>query len=419
MAAKFILASVAALTMAGTAHAQFKELGKKLLDKAKDEVESALSKEADDPKEDDSADVKEPPAPDEAPANCHEISSSKGADAPAPFTTRFTLCDNQPSWIRLNVREVNKHPEISDYMTPAAKIALSVRSPGVNIETVNEKGWGNDHAPHSGYAVPLPDYDEALRLAKAVNAGETITITATNKSSGEAHTVFSGVFAMTFPAAALSGGGDDQPKSQAQASAAPSALAAKKTAQSGSTKVSYTDPAGEACARDSYLTSRLYDCGCIDSKAPQIREDLSDKRVAKAQEGEIQYRENQLRVAEERLAKETDPQRIESMKRSVERAKERLDELKKRPDPMSHSPELVAQYAYQAAACKIGDYFRETEKKNCLNAYSSSVTDPDSYCACSADKAAELWLQSGDQQYGSTLATQIVTQARQACRGRD
>lgn len=202
------------------------------------------------------------------------------------------------------------------------------------------------------------------------------------------------------------------------APAGDAAAGAKKAAKPEPQKSAYADPLGAQCAADAHLKSRLYDCGCIDAKAPQIREEISDKKFAEARERLIPRREHQLRLTEERLAAESDPQRIDQLKRGVERIKKDLEDLNKRPDPMSHGTDAVALYAYKIAECKIGDYFRESEKKNCLASASLlGVSDAETYCACSSSKAADLWLQSGDQQYRSTIGVQIVTQARQACRG--
>ncbi len=181
-------------------------------------------------------------------------------------------------------------------------------------------------------------------------------------------------------------------------------------------KVSFTDPVGEACGRDSRL-SGLYDCSCIDTKAKQVREDISDKQFAEAKEKWIPYRENQLRLSEERLAKEIDPKRIASLKQGIARTKEELEKLRTRPDPMSHPVSNVGLYTYQGASCKIDTYLKAKENDECRRSAStmSNIGDVDAYCACSANKVAALWLQS-DAAYKSTLHVQMATQARTACR---
>lgn len=185
--------------------------------------------------------------------------------------------------------------------------------------------------------------------------------------------------------------------------------------KSGPEKVSFTDPVGASCARDSRL-SGLYDCGCISEKAGRLREKIADERFAEQQKY-IPKRKMQLEAAQKQLAEARSEQEKKSALRAVKRAEDTLAELQVRPDPSSISESNVALYAYQGADCKIGDYMKMTEMKQCLASASSKsgIADPESYCICSANKAAELWLQS-EAAYKSSIHVQAATQARNACR---
>ncbi len=180
--------------------------------------------------------------------------------------------------------------------------------------------------------------------------------------------------------------------------------------------VAYNDPLGEACGRDNRLND-LYDCACIDAKAPSIREELADKQL-ETQKPYIPRREAGVKQAQDRLAKATTDAQITSAQNQLERAEQSLNEATTRPDPASIPVSSVALYAYKGSSCKKPDYVFESELKACSAAASrmQGVTDPEAFCQCSAEKTAAKWMQSEDA-YGSSLAVSMASSSRTECRG--
>lgn len=418
-----VIAMMAVLTIGAfaPAAAQFKGLGEKLLDRAKDEVENAIAKELDEPEENEAAKSDDPSTPADASkpvaTECHEVSSVNY------FThdlTQFTYCNNSPSEVKLSVQAMASAPSVFQSFSPE-NIAAEIRLDGQSVSArPGGKRPQKDPRDPARHTLIIESPADAMKVARAINSDQSFEIVLTGPAD-EQMVAFSGTFAEKLPqnavVASAAKTAEVKPAAKSKTTVTPTTVTPTQESKPKPENLTYADPLGKACARDS-LTSGLYDCGCIDGKAMQIRQNLSDKQFAEVNEKRIPYRENQLRLLEERLAKETDPNRIESMKRSIARAKDKLEQLKIRPDPMSYSVSAVAMDAYKGASCKIGDYFREKEKKDCLASVSHmpGVADPEAYCACSAKKAAELWLQS-DEAFKSSLVVQTVTRARQACRG--
>lgn len=178
---------------------------------------------------------------------------------------------------------------------------------------------------------------------------------------------------------------------------------------------SFSDPIGEDCANDQLL-SDLYDCACIDAKAPAARENLADRQFEQLQ-NLLPRRRASLEQAEKQLAAATSDIDRQRAQAAVDRTAENVRRHETRPDPAAISLSAVKSQAYQGNSCKKGDYIRDQEYNTCLKSAgrSSSITDPESFCSCSATKLAEIWMAS-DASYSSRFAVNNATAARNACR---
>lgn len=126
-------------------------------------------------------------------AKCYELAD---IDDFGP-QTKFRYCDDSVSQIRLNVREMLAAP--ADMVAwgssgPDAEIRFSEKT----VTATPVEGWANDRATNAGLIIELADPAEAAKVAKAINAGETLDIVLIGEDGTE-FTAFSGTFAMRFP----------------------------------------------------------------------------------------------------------------------------------------------------------------------------------------------------------------------------
>ena len=180
-------------------------------------------------------------------------------------------------------------------------------------------------------------------------------------------------------------------------------------------KISYADPIGESCAGNTSLNG-LYDCACIAEKAGPARAAIADERFA-SQQSLVPRRQAGVEQARKAVADAASDSQKRSAEAMLKRAEDALQKVTTRPAPSDIAESAVALRVYDEKSCKKGDFVREKELKDCKAAASmmSGVMDVESFCACSADKAAQAWLAS-DEAYGSKVAVSLATQARQACR---
>lgn len=180
-------------------------------------------------------------------------------------------------------------------------------------------------------------------------------------------------------------------------------------------KISYADPIGESCAGDARM-SGLYDCACIAEKAVPARAAIADEQFA-SQQRLVPRRQAGVEQARKAVADATTDSQKRSAEAMLKRAEDALQEVMTRPAPSDINESAVGLRIYDEKSCKKADFVRDKELKDCKAAASmmAGVTDVESFCACSADKAAQAWL-SSDQPYSSKIAVSLATQARQACR---
>lgn len=359
----------------------------------------------------------------QASAKCYQLADSDGGNP----HVKFTLCDDQPGQLRLNAQDVGKHPELSGYMTPAGEIALSIQSASVNIETVNESGWGL----RGVYYVPLPDRDEALRLARAVNGGEAVTIKGTSKSSGETYTIFSGVFAMTFPEEFLSSvAGEQAAASAAPPVAPPAPQKAEQKAYpvsdlpSDLTSVTLIpiEDGKEEEWRGKYLDNVKHpymDASCQAAAYPyrrthaywnQVDENL---RTVNSSGSNLTRESAAALCADESAAAEFRSQLLHYPQRDFGR----LCELLASPASFQGSGMglIHQEICIDLAAVRAQEYDKCMRLRNSGYLKDKSDAEAEAYCGCSGDKAAEYFA-DGTKTMRSTNLTQASTSARGACR---
>lgn len=180
-------------------------------------------------------------------------------------------------------------------------------------------------------------------------------------------------------------------------------------------KISYADPIGESCAGNTSLNG-LYDCACIAEKAVPARAAIAEEQFA-SQQNLVPRRQAGVEQARKAVADAASESQKRSAEAMLKRAEEALQKVMTRPAPSDINESAVALRVYDEKSCKKGDFVRNKELKDCKASASlmSGVTDVESFCACSAEKAAQAWLAS-DQPYSSKIAVSLATQARQACR---
>lgn len=126
-------------------------------------------------------------------AKCTEIADT---DDFGP-STKYHYCDDAPSGIDLNLDTMRAAPaSMTAYMAkpPAAEIRLGDET----IEALASSSWGQDRATNQGKILQIADPEDALKIAQAINAGESFNIVLTD-ADGTEFVVFSGSFAMKIP----------------------------------------------------------------------------------------------------------------------------------------------------------------------------------------------------------------------------
>lgn len=316
-------------------------------------------------------------------AGCHQVANSAGFDA----HTKFQFCDDQPSSLRLNVREVAKHPDLSE---PGAAQNLDVRitSPSVNVQAAPIRGWANGRATNAGFIVTLDNTDDAAALAHAINAGEVVTITLTPASTGTAHTVFSGVFAERFPDAKL----------PAVKAGPPSAPPVAASAGPVETLTPYQAEIDSVLSRATPYRDWM-DRACVLSSAAETRETIKQERLAGVNEQISRY--------DELLADPALNPRAASVneRRRQEQINER-DRLQ-RLEASSLNANNVFGRIVESGICRDQAATRAAQLEKCTKAGRGN-------CACEADKFASNWL-AGTYRTNSSGLVRMDVDARKAC----
>ncbi len=356
-----------------------------------------------------------------ASAKCHQIANSRGFDA----HTKFTLCDNQQSQIRLNAQEVAKYASIAG----RGDIVIMFQSPSIDFATKNANGWGG----RGGYNVPLPDYDDALSLAKAINAGETIVITARNKAQGETHTVFSGVFAMTFPAEFIASNPEEKTPALAASAAqdAPVKEAQKpypvSDLPSGLTSVTLIPFAEgkEAAWQEEYLTSIPHHASYINKSCeatayPYRRAhaywDQVDNALPQASY-QAPYAINRQSAATLCADKTAAAEYRGKLLHHPQRAFDRLCTLLNTADTYRNPNLLSVKAGAFETACYDLATIRANGQDQCMRAYLPNMgeTERSDYCSCVGEKVADYYA-DGTEKFSSKTSVQASSRAMTMCR---
>lgn len=330
---------------------------------------------------------------------CHEIASKNSFDKDV---THFRYCQSQPSTIELSPVAMAEAPvEFKGQRGLPAGLHAEIRFASGVIPAEPQPPWRNIRGKDMHNLV-IASSDDAMKLAKAINAGETMTL-ALMSAAGNEMIAYSGQFEMTFPAHLVA----------TQQNANPASAVKKST--TAVKAVSYTDPIGEDCAKDQRL-SQLYDCACIAEQAAPARLQIVEQRFAEQQKY-IPKRTKAVESIQQRLAKASSDKQKQSLLRMLERAEKQLAELKVKPDSSSISNNSVAMFVYKDNTCKVGSYIKAKERQECLKSASSisGVTNPEAFCECSGDKMAELWRQSNEA-YSSKTHIKLAVKARGLCR---
>ncbi len=208
---------------------------------------------------------------------------------------------------------------------------------------------------------------------------------------------------------------------QAAAQAAAKAEQEKKAAYAG-TLTPESKLAYEQCEQNNSART-FYSCQCIAENiesylGPQIDEQAKYwKQRIDGYEGAIKKNN-----ANPKLTAEKKAQSEQNMRQQIERAKAEIAKIEDRANWDNSIQQSMVQSAalhlYKEPTCKTAEGMRKKEYGACMKSSSFSKIKgktQEEYCSCSADKAAELWLNS-PQAYSSKVAVSIPVQARTYCR---
>lgn len=314
---------------------------------------------------------------------CHEIS-----DDPASFqVTQFTYCDAQASNIRLLVEDRQTHPDIYSH-SAGANLTAEIETASSVVPATIPWGWGD----RAGYNLVIESPADGLVVAKAVNAGEQITMRVTNTSTGTVLDVFSGVFGMKFPddmVPSATPESEPEPEPEVEAPAAPTVeLSAFQTELLS------------AFDRKSPYTHWM-DRECVASEAEAVLELVRTQRLEQV-DAEI------ARLEDEIAKLDGNPRATSNLQRMVDA---QLEERARLVDGTSSrlQPDMVA-------GTIISDGFCRDRQK----AYDDTFTDCERHsrpnCDCEASAFAENWL-SEDYDTDSQGLVRMSVDARTQCRG--
>ncbi|MEM8935689.1 MAG: hypothetical protein AAGC77_04715 [Pseudomonadota bacterium] len=179
-----------------------------------------------------------------------------------------------------------------------------------------------------------------------------------------------------------------------------------------------SDPAAELC-RTRQQVNQLFDCTCLDENAPAARNALVEQDWLNKTEKMLPDRQNQIKVARERLETEEDPQRRAAFIVGIERTEAEIAELEVRVDPASFATAKVIQQISDMKVCRIGDVLEKQKIQSCESTASSlsGIDDAASYCACMGKDLAEAWTSGAIANYSSKAALTHNSAANLRCRG--
>ncbi|GAB4153111.1 MAG: hypothetical protein Tsb0016_25600 [Sphingomonadales bacterium] len=360
----------------------------------------------------------------EAAAKCYGIADDKASFKPL---VKFNFCNDGPSGLRFSPTEIAKHPAIAA-RSARDNLAIRIEAPSLSLVLPAPAGWGG----RGWYGASIEDVDQATSLAKAVNAGQVITITVADQASGDDYEIFAGAFNMTFPAAMLpaDGEGAAAPAQSQQAQAAPAAPTVKPYPVAD-LPAALTDvalipfaPGQEEAWRQDYLNglnARFIDKACEATAFPYRRAQGYWYQVDNALETANHKAPKTLnrQSAAALCADQAAAQQFRSqLLHHPQRAFDRLCALLDAPAAFREPNLLTVKAGAFETACYDLGAIRADARNQCLRGYMPNISaaQKPAHCDCVGDRVAAHFA-GGEVKFNSKTSVQAATQAQQFCRG--
>ena len=159
----------------------------------------------------------------------------------------------------------------------------------------------------------------------------------------------------------------------------------------------------------------LYDCACIASHEPQLRQQLNDEAYEEQLEG-ISALEVEIERIEAAQAEETEEQQIANFQRVIDNLKNRMEPLRERPDPASiRASDIMREFFDNAEGneCRSREGAYNQAFEGCEATKRADARE--GYCDCVASSTAEEWVSSNLANKMSSFRNAVV-RAGSACR---
>ena len=174
------------------------------------------------------------------------------------------------------------------------------------------------------------------------------------------------------------------------------------------------DPVYRQCNSNNTLKT-FYDCTCLVENSDQFEAQL----VAQSKQG---IKEERVRILE-RIADNEKTLSTHSDKTTftakviigrIEKDKELIAEIENSDQTVEIRSNDILKTMSEAGICKNQQGVFDREKASCMKTINRNGKD-ESYCTCTGNQAAKLWLESKSSRINSSMLVSLGTQARQAC----
>ena len=181
--------------------------------------------------------------------------------------------------------------------------------------------------------------------------------------------------------------------------------ASVQSASNVSKSAASSDPLGTLCEKNG---KGYYDCTCVVEKSAVIKKEYQTGTSTE-----------QKRLFSERARMQACLEKNKSAyhcKNGLERVNSQLAAIKAGTYP---SDDDMYGLVVDRFGCKDGKQFQRKSYLECKASahYSHNVADPDAYCSCAAEKAADSWVNGEANRINSKLMVRYQSQARTACKG--